>query len=59
MKLKKLVVLGQIKNGKVFQVALTEQQAESVADYISFLHGGTIKAWKKNLDGVEISEDKQ
>jgi hypothetical protein len=58
MKCKNLIVLVQTKDNKVFQVGLTKDDMEIVANVIYKLHGGTIKALPKELKEISFIENK-
>ncbi len=53
MKIDRLIVIISNKSGSCYQVALTDEQRNSVENYIAAMHDGVIKVTKPKL-GLKI-----
>jgi len=55
MKTKKLAVLIQADNDKIYQVALTKDQQDWVLSLLIQLHNGTVRCLEQELEGVTLT----
>lgn len=49
MKTDKLIVVVQAKNGKTYQVALTDEETRIVMSTISYMHDGNVRCFEEEL----------
>jgi hypothetical protein len=55
MKTKRLSILIEAENNKVYQVALTEDDSHYVLSLLEQLHNGKIRVLEQELEGVRIT----
>lgn len=53
----RVAVVVEMKDGKLYQVALTEQHESWVLSMLMQLHGGSVKLLKEPIEGIKLTDE--